>query len=212
MDNCILITPEELFYLGKMLNAKTIDYAYVAAMNDIGQNFALFESETKASLVKKGLLDEDFSGNVEINQNILALLNPLFFGEKEGAMDVCTIGNANKVEVYKFHFLDETITMVSGANGLLCIQQVDLLYISQMIRKLLPVLPCDEGVIMSEKEIKDNARKLVAVKHVNYGVSSSVDIFIITEKHILTEKDDGQFKSVGCENFCTTVLDIVRGV
>ena len=50
VENEITLSPEELYYLGSVLQAKYIDYAYVAAMDDIGQNYALFESEAKESV------------------------------------------------------------------------------------------------------------------------------------------------------------------
>ncbi len=89
MEKEIILTPEELYYLGTLLQAKYIDYAYVAAMDDIGQNYKLFEKETGAALVSKGILLEDFSGNTEISEAAAGLLRPIFFGETETSIDIC---------------------------------------------------------------------------------------------------------------------------
>ena len=65
IDNGLVLTPKELYCLGGILSARYIDYAYIAALDDIGQDYALFEKETRASLVAKGMLEEDFSGLAE---------------------------------------------------------------------------------------------------------------------------------------------------
>ena len=39
IGNGLLLTPRELYCLGGILNAKYIDYAYIAALDDAGQDF-----------------------------------------------------------------------------------------------------------------------------------------------------------------------------
>ena len=112
MNKEIVLTPEQLFFMGRLLQAKYIDYAYVAAMNDINQNFALFETEAKATLVSAGVLMEDFGGNVEVDPAVLSVLKPIFFGEIETSIDICNIGETNIVSVYKYHFHDGAVTEV----------------------------------------------------------------------------------------------------
>ena len=60
IDNGLLLTPRELYCLGGILNAKYIDYASIAALDDIRHDFALFKEETLASLVDKVILKEHF--------------------------------------------------------------------------------------------------------------------------------------------------------
>ena len=73
MQKEVILSPEELYDLGTRLQARYIDYAYVAAMEDIGQNYPLFERETGAALVKRGILEEDFSGTVTISAEVEGL-------------------------------------------------------------------------------------------------------------------------------------------
>ena len=76
------VSPEELYFLGELLHADHLDYAYLAAMD---KNIAgpLMEKESKASLVNRNILFEDFSGELSPNGDYLELLDPVFFGALE---------------------------------------------------------------------------------------------------------------------------------
>ena len=47
MDNEIVLSAKELYYLGKLMQARYIDYSYIAAMDDVGKNYSVFESESE---------------------------------------------------------------------------------------------------------------------------------------------------------------------
>ena len=88
----IVLTPEQLYFMGRLLQAQYIDYAYVAAMNDINQNFTLFETEAKASLVSARILMEDFGGNVEVDPTVLGILTPIFSGRSKPRLTYAVSG------------------------------------------------------------------------------------------------------------------------
>ena len=89
MDKKVKISPEELYAIGRILNAKYIDYAYVATIKEIGASYELFEKEATDGLVSKGILTEDFSGNIMLKDEALDIFNPVFFGDLETSLDVC---------------------------------------------------------------------------------------------------------------------------
>lgn len=92
MDNEIVLSAKELYYLGKLMQARYIDYSYIAAMDDVGKNYSVFESESEKSLSDKGCIEEDFAGEKEVNPVLECLLEPVFFGEREVSVNVCTVG------------------------------------------------------------------------------------------------------------------------
>ena len=49
IENGLRLTPRELYCLGGILNARYIDYAFIAALDDFGQDFELFKKETLES-------------------------------------------------------------------------------------------------------------------------------------------------------------------
>lgn len=210
MTKELLITPEELYYLGGYLQAKYIDYAYIAAMDDIGSAYALFERETKASLVASGVLMEDFSGNTEIDPLALDILKPVFFGEVETSLDVCQLGEKPYVDVYKYHHYDGAITLVTGKDGKLLIKAVDSLMVKESVNKLIPE---DYSVSTEAAESIDKKKitRLMAVKRSEVGGAATVETYIESDGVIYREADSG-IEKVSREDFTESVYDILKGV
>lgn len=211
MNNEILLTPEELYYLGAAVQAKYIDYAYVAAMDDIGQNYALFESDAKNSLVDAGILMEDFSGSVELDSNAEMLIRPIFFGEKETSVDICEVGEERSVTVIKYHFLDDNITMVSGKDGKLRIKHIYTDEIYSFIKKLLPDSYPQITPAVKNDISKETVSRFFAVKSVVIEKQSVVKTYIESDNIIYREKEDGSLESVPKEVFVDEVYNIVKG-
>lgn len=212
MGKELALSPEELYYLGSTLQAKYIDYAYVAAMDDIGQNYSVFESEAKASLVKSGILMEDFGGNLEIDPTVSALMNPIFFGDVETSVDVCKLGEESTVDVYKFHFLDGTITMVTGQEGKLIVKTVDQLAIKELVSGLVPDnYNCTESKVFSEID-KDKVTRFIATKSIKIGQISVVKTYIEADGIFYREKDEDLIESVTKDMFISDVYDTIKGV
>ena len=112
MSGIVQISPEELFFLGKHMRARYIDYDYVRSMKDIQQQYTLREKEILAGLVKRGLLTEDFSGDMELNEEVKSLLKPSFFGEFVSEVILLMDREKGEPEQYKFHFLEGKIVRV----------------------------------------------------------------------------------------------------
>ncbi len=210
MDKEMILTPEELYYMGRFLQAKYIDYAYVAAMGDIGHNFAMFEKETGNSLVASGILTEDFAGNIEIDQKALAVLKPIFFGESETSLDICSISEKSSVSVCKFHFYDGAITMVTGFEGKLLIKAVDQTEIKALVEKVLPQdysAQAGDVIELTEKTVT----RFIAVKSIFVGKKSVVKTYIEADGIFYRENGD-KIESVNREMFVCDVYGIVKGV
>lgn len=211
MEREIIFSPEELYYLGTRLQAKYIDYAYVAAMDDIGQNYSLFEKETGAGLVNKGILEEDFGGNIEITPNVSDILKPIFFGEVETSIDICEFGNVNTVAVYKFHFNDGAITMVTGKEGKLLLRRVDQIAIQELVQNLIP-----ETYAFEPKIVKDIPREMItrffAFKSIKIGKTAVVKTYIEAGGVLYQERDSEQIETVSRETFITDAAEVVKGV
>lgn len=210
MKKEIVISPEELYFLGTVLQAKYIDYAYVAAMDDIGQNYAMFESETRASLVKAGILSEDFGGNIELDEEVRALLSPIFFGETETSIDVCVLGNPSYVTVFKFHFLDDAVTMVTGSEKKLIVKAIDRLTIQELVGALLPEeYACTESTQIPEIN-QEKVTRFVAVKSASAGGQSSVKTFIEMDGVFYCEDGD-VIESMTRDMFVSNAYTIAKG-
>lgn len=210
MDKEIILTPEQLYFIGRFVQAKYIDYAYVAALKDINQNFSLFETEAKASLVSAGILTEDFGGNVEVDPTVLKLLKPIFFGETETAIDICTIDKEKTITAYKYHFYDGTVTMVTGESGKLLIKAADQFAIQKTVESLISDT-YDAEIQTVETIDKDHITRVITFKHIQVGVTSTVKIYI-EANHIFYHEQEGSIESVTKSQFITEAFDLVKGV
>ena len=117
MGKTIILAPQELYFLGTVLNARYIDYDYISHMPDIQKRYSVHEQETLALLTDKGYVDEDFSGNVFISDEVRELLEPVFFGEIEARLMAGEPGDG-ELDRCNFHFLENIITRVTGEDAL----------------------------------------------------------------------------------------------
>lgn len=209
MNKEIVLTPEQLFFMGRLLQAKYIDYAYVAAMNDINQNFALFETEAKAALVSSGILMEDFGGNLEVDSAVLSVLKPIFFGEIETSIDICNIGETNTVSMYKYHFYDGAVTEVTGEKGKLIIKTSDQIAIREKVESLISENYAAESQVVETID-KAHITRFIAFKQICVGTTSKVKTYIESDGVFYQEKEEA-IESVTRTQFVLDAFDIVKG-
>lgn len=79
MEEC-RITPVELYFLGVLLEAEYVDYAYISSIPEIYDNYRVIEQNTLDHLESKNLIEQDFDGTVTVNEQLEDLLKPVFFG------------------------------------------------------------------------------------------------------------------------------------
>lgn len=207
----LILTPKELYCLGGVLNAKYIDYAYIAAMDDIGQDFALFQRETIASLVEKEVLLESFSGDLEPNGEYLELLQPIFFGTVETSLDICRIGDKVEINIYKFHFFCDAITMVKGCGDTLMLKSVSQEDIHRFVKSII-TQPYEAvtGEPVNDYNVARVTRFLSA-KNVDVGKSSDVRTFIEHDGVFCTEKENGTLVSLSADDFENDIFSTIKG-
>lgn len=195
LDKVVKITPEELYFLGSMMNAKYIDYAYIAALDDISENYALKEAESIASVSNKGILDEDFSG-VSIKSEMLQLFKPIFFGESELVVDFYDfVSEKASVNISRFHLLDGNITRVVEEENVFSVESTTSEMLWNSIEKILKNR--DGEPIESAIKISDtfNPDKMLVLKYAEVGEESISLSFIFVDGYVyvLTKEDEIDF-------------------
>lgn len=116
--NELRLTPVELYFLGTLLDAEYIDYQYVSALPDIQNNYRVIEEDTIEKLEEKGLVEQDFDGTVSVEESVLNLLKPIFFGEIECRVNT-TWSEGN------LHIFDKAMTFVSKEHNHYLIEALD---------------------------------------------------------------------------------------
>ena len=112
MKERLILTPEQLFFLGTVMGAEYINYDYIAAMGEVQRNYTRTHRKCMDDLARAGLLRERLSGEVALRPIPRQLLHPVFFGKKESSIEIFTLGKEKKYELIRFHWSEDSITEV----------------------------------------------------------------------------------------------------
>lgn len=154
------LRPEELYFLAIELDAEFMDYEYFAAMDGIQKNYELHKIRALQGLEDRGLIEEDFSGKMSIDEDFSEVLRPVFFGRTECNID---LGE----ERYKLHVLDGQMTLACLKDRV-DIRRTDADQLGHMLEGMEIVISCsdvDRGVytekIRASEANRANLRKSI---------------------------------------------------
>ena len=82
MNQKTVLTPMQLFFCAKLMDAVYYDYAYLAAMPDVQKEYALHEQETMEELEDHGMIERDFVITMTVLENGKITIS----GSSEGEM------------------------------------------------------------------------------------------------------------------------------
>lgn len=112
MEEKLILTPEQLFFLGTVMDAKNIDYDYIAALGEVQRNYSRAHRKNMDDLARAGLLRMRLSGEVILRPMTEKLLTPVFFGGKESSLEIYEMGKETTHEFIRFHWWEDAITQV----------------------------------------------------------------------------------------------------
>lgn len=179
MNGIISLTPEELFFLGEIMEADFIDYSYIEAMNDIQARFDVIRKEAIAGLGEKGLIKESISGRLKVRPLAEELMGPVFFGEKETVAIVFRNGKTQEAYTKFFHFRGTEIISVTMEDRFLQIEKTSLKEIENYARTL--VEGAANFVTKDSKMSFSNITDIVKVKKAVIGVGAENKTWCIAE-------------------------------
>ena len=119
MNEELVLQPEELFFLGCVMEAKTIDYAYIAAMGEIGRSYDRVRTRCMADLTRKGILRQRFGGAVSVAPAVAGLLQPLFFSREETLLAITELLPERTEQALRLHWGTEAVTVAELKGGAL---------------------------------------------------------------------------------------------
>ena len=211
MNNEITITADELFCIGKLMNAEYIDYAYIVCMNDSADDFNIREKAVKQGLIKKELVFESFSGKTDVDESLTELLLPVFYGKKETSINICTIKEQAEPDILKFHFHDGRITLIKAENGLLTLKGIR----PDDIEKIVSGIFSDESEFsdgpVSETDGIRNVSAIMSVKSLVLEERSVVHVFMKSGGIWYMDKGHNTFENVSRTDFIDLVTKLFKG-
>ena len=118
----VTLQAEDVFFLSKMMKAKYLDYEYISMMDELSQRRAIKEATALENLSNAGLIFEDFTGDIEIEDLAKELFDPIFFGTFESEL---LIEDSLDFQRYKYHVLDDRYVEVQIDGKNLIIQTIE---------------------------------------------------------------------------------------
>jgi hypothetical protein len=210
MNPEIILTPEELYYVGKLLKAKYIDYVYIAAMKDIQQNAEAARQDIQRGLSGKGYLSEDFSGDIEIDEKVRTLVEPVLFGNFESSITICEIGETALVKSLRFHRNEKrTVLSVMGGDGL-HISEISDDEMKSCVVSLLPKDYLQKTMETGQSVTRESITRVFAFKNMVVGDRAEVKVFFESDGWLCYENEN-KVSVVEGGYFCDEAYRILKG-
>lgn len=161
----LILSPEEIYYIGKATGGKYLDYDYIAAMQDIGKRGKIKEQEILDGLERKGYAQEDFLGNLEVDPVCIEILQPLYQGMYESEL-ILREETGESVH-YKFHHMENRMASVKCQSQEYRVRAQDKKEIEKMLYSLL-----EQGVQNGKREAylaTDQTERSIILKGTHIG-------------------------------------------
>lgn len=206
MKDKVSITPGELYLLGVLMQAKYIDYQYVNVIETLGP-LDKVKKEATNSLQRKGIIEEDFSGNVELNIDVKKLMEPVFFGEVERTLVAYDVDKEDNSVIVTFHCYEEQISKVEIDGDNYIVTACDM----ESILKIVPLMFVREGKDSeSGKTIEitsEDVARVITYKETNLkGKSVLMTIFEDINGNYVKEDENENFKTATREE----MIDFIK--
>lgn len=196
----LVLTADQIYALAYILDAKYLDYYYMSLANR-GNDNKLWLSEITKQLVSQGVLVEDFSGDTSIDPEIEEIVKPLYFSDKESSLDINIFGDNEENIGYRFHFLDDKMTMTKLVEDGFEIIDASPDDIQKIVSAILPANYSAESEKANVKFDAEKVSRVFIVKNIEGNAKSTIATFVETEGVVYEEDTDDIVYSVSGEDF-----------
>lgn len=204
----VLLTYEQLFFLGEMMNAEYIDYRYIESMKDIEQRYSFLKNTATSDLVEKDLVEEDFFGEITVKPEVVELLEPIFFGKTESAVEVVTIGEETVDTTNLLHFYEQKITLVSIKSDKIEVSSITDEQLTDLVVELFSDAQCDVTDIVYDS---DKVSKVIRINTATVAVGSNSEVFAVCDNAMFFEEKDSSVVCISKNDFISKVEALLKG-
>lgn len=208
MEERLVLTPEQLFFLGNVMGAEYINYDYIAAMGEVQRNYSRTHRKCMDDLARAGLLRERLSGEVVLRPMPRKLLHPVFFGKKESSIEIFTLGKEKKHELIRFHWSEESITEVrQTADQFVFVPSSR----DQMEALILELVRGAERPMRMKALFEETVTRIIAAKRATVGEASTGVVLFEMFGGLYTMDEDETLHAVPASQARAMVLTELKG-
>lgn len=212
MEKSYQLTARQLYYLGKLLEGRYIDYSYVSAISNILDSFTTYESEIISELSAKGYLSEDFSGQITIDSNLKEVLNPIFNGERESSLDICRFGEMESLKMFKFHSDGKNTVQVRSSEDSLEVSFVEDEDIREIIQSVIPTDYANEKFDEIAEFESSQVQEVISIKNAVFNNSSLTKTYVMMGDVLYQETEENVIHAVSKRGFIEEAESILLEV
>lgn len=205
------LTPEELFYLGKLYDGEYLNYSYLQAMEDIGNNKRSFKNRCKEKLLEKGAIQENLLGDIVFNEEIKEFLTPVYFGKFAAVIELYEMAEKQTRKILNLHFHQGKYLMVYQNKEGFHVNEVTEGDLQQLIMALMPE-KYNESVPPTELQVSDETlRRVLVIKNTRIGETSVVKFFYDYDSYLCEKKEDGSIYVLSPKEFFDKAFTCLKG-
>lgn len=208
MDDKLVLTAEQLFFLGTLMNAEHIDYDYIAAMHEISRNYQRLQRNCIGELAQSGIVRQRLNGETTLRPVPEKLLKNIFFGKTETILEVCVLGEQPERYTHRFHWLDGTVVHVQmkGKN----------LHIAESSREAMDALLAQYVTTNAQPKLADHIRKesvtrILMAKRTVYGSQGTGLILFEQDGGLYTVDDAAVPTGIPGQQASEMLLAVLKG-
>lgn len=204
----IVLTPEQLYFLGECMDAKYIDYDYVAAMHELNRNYQRSRRKYISQLAQDGLVRERLSGEIAVRPLPEKLLGNVFFGETETTLQVIEPNKAEGSVTWRFHWHEESVTQVRTTGDVLEVSACSQEAVCDLVSRLVDTAPEPRPL---SRLTREQVEKILMAKKAVVGKSSAILVLFQQDGGLYTTDEAGNPTGISCEQGRLLLQQALKG-
>lgn len=208
MEEKLILTPEQLYFLGAVMEAESINYDYIAAMGEVQRNYSRAQRKSMDDLARAGLLRMRLGGEAVLRPTLEKLLRPVFFGRKESSLEIFRLEKEKTHDIFRFHWLENAVTQVQQTKDRLILsasgqEQLESL-IAEQVRNM-------ERPMRMEQFFEESVTRILTAKRATVGESSTGIILFEVFGGLYSMDDNEKLHAIPASQARAMILAELKG-
>ena len=206
----IILSNEELYYIGKRTGGSHLNYSYIAEMEDISQRRAMIQEKIKDALVEKGYATENLWGETTVKAEVVNFLHPVFNGDREAVVEIEDNAGGQEKAMYLFHMDEVSLIIMKKEDEMLIFQKMEENALEEFITSLIPWKYNEINIFPEKRKVSAPERTIVG-QYLEFGKSAAIRTIKIIEGQMYYLDEDNKMHPLDQKGFYREIHDLITG-
>ena len=208
----LILTPEELLFLGRLMKGKYLDYSYYTRIKDCQGNGKQLEWTCSKSLGDKNILHEQLNGTLSLDYETQALLRPVYFGTAMSSLQIFRNHPERSVGQVNFHWAEDCCTVVFVREKDCRIMPISQQQLSALVAGLMPSDYNKRNPKGNENLNGENVQRLLVFCRGKVGEHMSRLTIMDGDGWLYKKNTDGSYEVLTPHAFCDQAMLMLKGM